>query len=599
MNVKNILLTAAAGVLAATAINVSAQGITRAENNHVTDSYDKTQVQPQIRLNLEKNTEEVHFIRDNTDPYITTKVYVLKHADPYELRPYLRNVVGAKKISEDNTFVECIKYNDGTGMLIVSAEEDRFGPQPHGMGIDEIVKTLDQPKITSSSDSARLLYFPKYRSAAELATLIWNVGTTHKLDDTELQQGKDKVYADSGLNGLFFYVPKFSMKNIENMLKYYDQPILQASVKYTVYEIYAENDGKIGLDFQSWKNNDGADVLSVGGRYRSNWTATYSGGIEPHSGSNKTQFINFNPKWNSKYLDFLVSKGTAKVMTTGEIVVRNNHTGVIDKTTNVFYNKKEDPEHTQVNLTKYQTGKNITNSDFSASDSDGTTVSLNGTASSFGIVKINYDNITRYMLAVEGANFVRGGNNCGRQVTVTSFSTKSTGDWSGWTDDIDIYKGPVIKTNVGPGFGFKMYVTPQICRDSTSISLKVVNSSLIGWKSNGEPRIAKNNEVSTDIMLSNKGNRFVIGGLEKTTVVRSTSGVPYLRQIPGLGWLFSSESESNKKSQLVIVAECVTSPIDEPVKKKLTTTAKKITKDVKGAGKKMSKWGFDQYYIDK
>ena len=105
------------------------------------------------------------------------------------------------------------------------------------------------------------------------------------------------------------------------MLQYYDQPILQAEIKFTVYEIYAENDGKIGADFQSWKNNDGADLLSAGGRYRSNWASTWAGGIE-QNGSNKTQFFNFNPKWNSKYLDFLVSKGKAKVKNSGNVLVK-------------------------------------------------------------------------------------------------------------------------------------------------------------------------------------------------------------------------------------------------------------------------------------
>ena len=35
-----------------------------------------------------------------------------------------------------NTAVECLKYVDGTGLLIVSAEEYRFKDYGNGMGID-------------------------------------------------------------------------------------------------------------------------------------------------------------------------------------------------------------------------------------------------------------------------------------------------------------------------------------------------------------------------------------------------------------------------------------------------------------------------------
>ncbi len=630
MKLKNILFSAA-GIIAASAVNVSAQ---QAVNNKATQPYDSTQVQPQIRLNLDQATESVHFIRDNTDPYVVTKTYVLKNADPYEIRPYIRSVVQSKKISENNTFVECIKYNDGTGVVIVSAEEDRFGKQENGMGIDEIVAALDQPKITSSSGSVRLLYFPKYRSAAELSTMVFNVGMNHSADSLELEQGKDKAYADSGLNALMFYVPKYSKKNIDNMLKLYDTPILQAAIKYTVYEIDAENDGKIGADFQSWKNNDGADFFSMGGRYRSNWTSTWSGGIDHTTGSNKTQFINFNPKWNSKYLDFLVCKGKAKVMTSGEVVVRNNTTAMIDKTSNVFYDQYSAAAAETLDQTISVSGKTITTSKpatFSnpyaatssadyyveAKDIYGDSVTIVGDTfrGDLGAMKIIPSGSASpyYTLTVDGASLKKNGENIGCQAELGSFKIyKKTTTYSydggavsyqtwpevAWSNDIAIEKGPTVNTVSGSGFGFKMYVTPQVCQDASSITVKLTNSSLIGWKSSGEPRIAKNNEINTDIMISNGGNRFVIGGLQKETAVRSVAGVPFLRELPGLGWLFSTESESTKKSQLVVVAECNMIAQDAPLTQAISGTIQGLKGDLKDAGE-TNKWGFDQLMLDK
>jgi type II secretory pathway component GspD/PulD (secretin) len=128
--------------------------------------------------------------------------------------------------------------------------------------------------------------------------------------------------------------------------------------------------------------------------------------------------------------------------------------------------------------------------------------------------------------------------------------------------------------------------------------LRINNSSLIGWKSNGDPRIANNDEIYTEIMVGNKGNRFVIGGINKETVVRSVTGVPFLRELPGLGWLFSTESESTKKSQLVVAVTVNTRSIFAQLTEAGSDSIRKIEKGTENAGEK-NKWGYDQYLIDK
>ena len=611
------------GLLMLTAMSVSAQ---RAINNNATEPYAGSNIQAQIRLNLDNNEKAVHFIRDNTDPYVITKIYVLKHADPYELRPYLRVLVQARKISQNNTVTECVKMNDGTGMVIISAEEDRFGAQPNGMGIDEIVAALDQPKITSSSGTVRFMYFPMYRSAAELQQMIYNVGMTHVNDPYELQQGNDKVAAESGTNALLFYVPLFSKKNIEEMLRQYDQPLLQATVKYTVYELYDEDDGKIGLDFQSWKNNDGVDLFSVGGRYRSNWSSTWSGGVAPQTGSNKTQFFNFNPKWNSKYLDFLVAKGQGQIMTSGEVVVKNNDSAIIDVTTNVFTDSLI--QASDKNLTQYaavtgtvysakQSSPTVVDYYFSATDSGGTAVtvaggSFTGTLTAVKIVPPGNTSATRYQLAIEGGTLVKGGKDLGRQTDdITSFtlyqrstvySDDRTQNWYVWTavaftNDISIAKGNLVETVAGPGYGFNMTLLPQVNRDASILKVKLVNSSLIGWTSSGAPRIDRDGEVKTDISIGNDGNRFIVGGIDKRAIVRSVSGIPWLRELPGLGWIFGTESESTKRSQLVVVGECRLSMVKEQLNPELDQLVKGNKSALQKAGETNS-WGFQQYWLD-
>ncbi len=307
----------------------------RSKNVNPTPQYEKTQVQANILMNLDHDTDQFHFVRDNNDPYVVTKTYVLKNADPYEIRPFVRNAVMANRVRENNTTVECIKYNNGKGVLIISAEEYRFKSHDNGMSIDEIVEALDKPSVTSSSGQTTFVYFPKYWTSRDLARLVKNVGANIEGDDVELQRGMDHIDFDTGLNCLFMYVPRYSQKNIETMLKLYDTPTYEVEIKYNVYEIYAENDAKIGADFQSWKNNAGSDFFATGARIRDNWSATWDGGVSKN-GSNNTSYVNFNPKWNTRYLDFLVSTGKGSVVTAGEMVVMNQATGKIESRTNIY-----------------------------------------------------------------------------------------------------------------------------------------------------------------------------------------------------------------------------------------------------------------------
>ena len=58
------------------------------------------------------------------------------------------------------------------------------------------------------------------------------------------------------------------------------------------------------------------------------------------------------------------------------------------------------------------------------------------------------------------------------------------------------------------------------------------------------------------VSLPHGTNSFVIGGLKKQEEVKSDSGIPLLKDIPLLGYLFSSKSTSIKNSDLIVVGEC-------------------------------------------
>ena len=99
----------------------------------------------------------------------------------------------------------------------------------------------------------------------------------------------------------------------------------------------------------------------------------------------------------------------------------------------------------------------------------------------------------------------------------------------------------------------------------TSFQVTLNNTSLIGFQSNGQPRISSPSVVSLQVSLPYGRDSFVIGGLRKQEKVESSTGIPWLADIPILGYLFATKSNSVKHSELVVLAQCEwASPKDAP-----------------------------------
>ncbi len=532
---------AALFTLAAEDINVrltptEIDGTPRRTNSRTSSGYGSSTVQAQLRLDLKEDTDAVHFIRDNSDPYVLTKVYELKHADPYSLRGYLWAVANSRRVASSQTAVDALRFNNGRGLLIVAAEDYRFRDFANGESIDKIIERLDQPDMAFSPGRPRFIYFPRANTAANLLGMVRNVGAAG--DDCEFNNGTDVLRVDGQLNALMVTAPFWSWKQIRMMLEQYDLPLPEVRLSYKLIEIYAENDDRIGVDFQSWKNNDGVDFFSAGGRYRSNWASTFAGGVNG-SGSSKTEFYNFNPKWNSKYLDFLTSKGKAKLVASGTLTARNRKTTRVQVLSGLFY---------------FDVSKTIP------------PTPLND-------------------IIPEGKPKVPS-------------ATDANGVLVSPGDDFLIQHGKYVDTKAYNGFFFDLSINPVVTAKSTQLKLSLAGNSLIGWDSNGSPRISRS-AFDTEIQVGNDGKGFVVGGIQKAEVVRGTTGLPILKDLPFLGWLFSTESESTKRSQLVLLAYAEYTYPDTRPNTVITENIGKIVDDVRhGVTHPISNLGFEQLGLD-
>ena len=361
-------------------------------------------------------------------------------------------------------------------------------------------------------------------TAANLREMVMNVGAL--AHDEEFQGGTDCILVDGGLNALFVAAPFWSWANIREQLEKYDRPMPEIRLSYQVLEISTENDDKLGLDFQSWKNNDGVDLFSAGGRYRNNWASTFAAGIDG-SHSSRTDFFNFNPKWNSKYFDFLTSTGRAKVVTQGVIAAANRRQSKVTVGTGLFYEEQTPIPDSSLN---------------------GKILDKNG------------------KLPPEADLIVKHGN------TQT--------------------------TRAANGFKFELSITPVVTEQAALIPVKVSGTSLLGWNSNGSPRLNQS-AFETEVQLGTASRDFVIGGIRRTNVIRSVSGIPLLKDIPVLGWVFSTESETVRHSELVLIAKAeIVRPFD-PAPEKYRRDAADTVRDVSDRKKHpLRNLGFEQLILD-
>lgn len=97
-----------------------------------------------------------------------------------------------------------------------------------------------------------------------------------------------------------------------------------------------------------------------------------------------------------------------------------------------------------------------------------------------------------------------------------------------------------------------LVVMPHITPDgSVSMKIKATRNSIGSFRSSsGTPSISKK-EATTEIIVKD-GETAVIGGIVVADKSDNVSGIPYLQEIPLIGWLFKNKSISDNQTELLI-----------------------------------------------
>jgi general secretion pathway protein D len=261
------------------------------------------------------------------------KVYEFKNVNPGAFAYRLCHDF----VSVEDGIISCFAAPDKqSGMVLVVVPEYQI-PKA-----DELMGALDRPKLTSSSGS-EYQYVPlKNRRAGDtsfVSGLLLNAGPAGSTDVASIP--------DPETNSLYVSGSPSGVQVVMDALSRYDVPSPQVSVAAKVYEVSVTNDGRLGLDFQSWKNGPGRGLFSLGtfGEYeRVKGSPTQfdaganTAGLPQRSMNAYGRGGAFFYDVPSAFFDFLAVKGKARIMTNTSVSVLNGQEAIFKSVDHVPYN---------------------------------------------------------------------------------------------------------------------------------------------------------------------------------------------------------------------------------------------------------------------
>jgi len=460
-----------------------------------------------------------------TNRYIP-KVYEFKNVNPFDVVRFYRRVMEI----EEGRFASFVAPDGKSGLVLVIAPEHQIE------SLDRLMAMLDRPGLTTSSgDEGRYMRL-KHRAADDVGLLRTIFGqSTHSASapPNGTRAGDLDLITDLETNSVFVYSAPSVVAKTEAVWNELDKPVPQVFVEATLYEIDLNNDGRVGFDYYAWKNGPGRNLFALGAFAEYEKVDRLKGGVNvfdsgvntfglPHQrfrnhGYNASYFFDVP----SAYFDFLVTKGAARVLTSGKVLSKIPTTYMDDL--NAFGQSEFDIEIHRP--------------------------ALSGIPAEFRAV----DEILFYRVAT-GPSARAGARPSGR--VLDPFGDDAV------SPDNRTLIGRVTPLQAGGtrindrviaavDVGTALQVTPRIAVENILLDLEIEVSSLLGFDGAGEPRLSARRAVA-NVRVKNQED-VVFGGLERALRTQATSKFPILGSIPGLGWLFGAENAATKKTVVVAV----------------------------------------------
>ncbi len=509
--------------------NASQPQFTRAFNTDQTNSRIDDYINQDEQINLSPDTGAVRVLRVNQkrllNDYVTALV-PLKNVNPREMRGVFRNVCG-----KEGGFADVLQdFETKENFLQVVC------PKFQLEYVVNALKALDEKWVTENNDGRVHAYYrPKFRDAGPLLNLLQFFRSpmeTFCWDD--LGNAIQFTGEPAVVNGLFPYGCQMC-----------DIPPSQIKLDIAIYEVNVKNDLKLGLDFVTWKNSAGADLFEFAGAAGSDYVGHF-------------RWANLHGVATSAYVDFLASKGKARLVNRGTLTAKSGTLGelaAVDQ--QLAFNIEHNPDNSRYLNTGFV-------------DQPMNTWLPNAPAAG--------------SVALEPAIGTAAANR--RDAVIPQFHDRV----------VNYVKSGTVGVFIG--------AVPYVGLESAEVALSLHVTDFDGYTPQGQPIIS--HRFTDSYVRVFPDQPFVLAGITRHETVKSRNGVPFFSKLPVIGWVFGGETNSQREVELVVVVtptfDVSTDSKIEKVEAKLKLTAdEQLAKDVVAGQAAMNlpkNWfGFDQWVL--
>ena len=266
-----------------------------------------------------KGIRKIHLIQDDAQDYMVSKIYKLKYAQSNDLAPFVTGMVMRYNM---NSSVSSIEYGaNNTQLLTVTCPVEMMPC------VDDFIAKADRNiklsgkepgEIVKGTGITRAVYRPKYRSGQNLLNVLVN---------SVIGEGPySSVYAwDANSNQIYWKDNAANTEYVYQFLGYLDRPAPQIHFEFTVHEIRESVLRDIGIEYLSWKNGPGLNIVQAA--YK-NFDITSAGSSALQSMSGPFGGFYVAPQFDASFIRLLEQNGNAVIKDTASLTVSNSDSSV-------------------------------------------------------------------------------------------------------------------------------------------------------------------------------------------------------------------------------------------------------------------------------
>ncbi len=337
-----------------------------------------------------------------------------------------------------------------------------------------------------------------YQRADDVATLIRGVDAEQWGASSRLLSKRGSALAEVSTNTLFVTDIPSRLEEIRTFIKRIDVASRQVLIEARVVEATDEFSRSLGIKLGFMRPDTSGKGTGIGGdSVRFGGNTTY----QPGSWQTRTVTSANGKETTERYWENGFAVRTPLTANLGSVISGNAAAAAGTVAFSLFGNS----------------ASNILNAELTALQTDG----LGKIISSPRVVT---------------ANNVAANIEDGYQIPYRSLSTSDAGSTTTEFKDATL----------------RLSVTPQITPEGTvkmTLDLKRDEPNMAILGSDGEPSISTSN-IQTTVVVEN-GGTIMIGGIYKTQESSNTEGLPWLQDIPLVGWLFKYKQRSISRREVI------------------------------------------------